>query len=123
MSTNDENPELSGFAAIKAKFAQGAAVKSTTGGKNDRVKELEDMRAKRTSVKDMANKFKDGDGKKPERRRSALIDELLSIERSSVKDIAGTYKGLYNIRHISIYTIFLSCFLYDKLTQTNDYHM
>ena len=93
MSADEDDPELRGFAAIKAKFAQGAAAKSPTGEKNERVKELEQMQSRRTSVRDMANKFKDGHGQKSERRGSALIDELMKIERTSVKDIAGTYKG------------------------------
>ena len=98
MSANEDAPELSGFAAIKAKFAQGATAKSPAE-KNERVKEIEALQSRRTSVRDMANKFKDTESKKPERRRSALIDELLKIERTSVKDIAGTYKG-YNISSI-----------------------
>ena len=93
MSTDEDAPELSGFAAIKAKFAQGATAKSPTGGKNERVKEIEEMQSRRRSVRDIANKFKDGESNKNEKPRSTLIDELMKIERTSVKDIAGTYKG------------------------------
>ena len=99
-------PQLSGVAAIRAKFSGKATstTPQTFGRTADHIKE--ELRGRRHSVKDMANKFKDGKpviGEEHEessidvaKRSTELINELLSIDRTSVKDIAGAFKGIYN---------------------------